>query len=536
MKQKVKKRSLCFWKTVAVAMMLVTGLCACSTKETAGNMAEEMQEETLGGNEENSPENTGSEEITMMDIVNMQHRDNIFKYHDSILIERQWLMEDGGKNSNFQYCNEDIWFTHMKEGNFAIYDGTDFFSGEEPGKENLITEAGALGASVYVDEYYNPVNGDASTFAGTEIAEIRYEGDKCYVTTREKDIKAALEVGGYGFLEYTEDMIFESRSVYEKDRMLVLSFQDILIAEDGTETELINGTVTYDTEAPKEVTEVLKNLEETTYQEYTVVENPKTEEEKSQKVRVAESGILYLHLPEDGAGCGVYLDEECTIAVGTTYFRPNPDFPVMYVAPMPENDVDLEALIKANQPKQVLEVYDSVEAEFKAGSEGYTSTLLYVDDACQYLRHDYADGIECLMFAEQKICHYNEKDNSFIVKEHEKEGILEVFPGIFLAEGYLQDYRVTKVEETEENIILNINFSLYATSDSLANVGTEGEMYSYLRGEYVLDKDTGIIQSSKEEIVLKDGTVKPYNSGKYYFNKEMPEEVAEFYQKMQEEQ
>ena len=61
-------------------------------------------------------------------------------------------------------------------------------------------------------------------------------------------------------------------------------------------------------------------------------------------------------------------------------------------------------------------------------------------------------------------------------------------------------------------------------------------MYSYLRGEYVLDKDTGIIQSSKEEIVLKDGTVKPYNSGKYYFNKEMPEEVAEFYQKMQEEQ
>ena len=123
-----------------------------------------------------------------------------------------------------------------------------------------------------------------------------------------------------------------------------------------------------------------------------------------------------------------------------------------------------------------------------------------------------------------------------MVKEHEKEGILEVFPGIFLAEGYLQDYRVTKVEETEENIILNINFSLYATSDSLANVGTEGEMYSYLRGEYVLDKDTGIIQSSKEEIVLKDGTVKPYNSGKYYFNKEMPEEVAEFYQKMQEKQ
>lgn len=532
----MKKKSLRFWKTAIVTLVLAAGLCACSTKETDGNVAEETQEEVMNETGENSPDNAGSEEITMMDLVDMQHRDHIFKHYESILIEREWLIEDGGKERNYQYCNEDIWFTLMEAGNFVMYNGTEFFNGEEPGKEDLVTEVGVLGTTVYVDGYYNPVNGDASTFAGTEITDIRYEGDKCYVTTREKDIKAALEVGGYGFLEYTEDMIFESRSVYEKDSMLVLSFQDVLIAEDGTETELIRGTVTYDAECPKEAETVLNNLEETTYQEYTIVENPGTAEETSQKVRVAENGMMYLHFPEDGADYGVYLDEECTIAVGTQYFRPSTDSLVIYVAPMPENVVDLAALIEANQLNQVLKVYDSVEAKYEADSEEYNNYLIYADDTCQYLRNENADGKECILFADQKFRYYNEKNNSFEMKEYEEEKFWEILPGIFLAKEYLSDYCITKMEETEESTILNVNCSLYASREALENVGIEYEKHSYIRGEYVLDKDTGIVQSSKEEIVLKDGTVKPYNRGEYYFNKEMPKEVAEFYQKSQEEQ
>jgi len=472
-----------------------------------------------------------SADMSMVDIARVQDRTNVLEYYDSVLQEREMLRADGGMSQMFLYADRDYGY---------FYDGDSGYTNIENEKvayayngKNYLTRVGVAGAPVESELYHNAVWSLAAAET-MDVVDARYEDGLIHVVCREQDPELALAAAALDFIPYVEGMECESRITLDGDTLFLLEGTDVLIAPDGTETEVQRVHMTYDAAMP-EVFEDLKQYAESAQApggettSYTFVENPGTPEERSCVKQAPRGDHLEILLPE---GYAIYMDEDCAVPFGFQSTSSNEAvFPyTIYAAKVPDSPIDMVKVVEANSMEGVLERYDSM-LKCVYGGEGFPDVDTYIDQ--RYAYNEYEDGSGDLC-TDQDYYVYDAAEDAFylhVIPGFDPVMYYHEYPSLPME--YLGDYCVTDVKETAGGLLISFNYSIFVSRVIIEEQGWEYEMYSHIQADLLLDPETYVILETEEYLVSPDGTKRLYCTSEYSYDVQPPEMAEELYARTQ---